>query len=227
MATIHRRQSGQCVHPILAGWSRQSLPSDAARLPPGATWTFFAGAPGQAAGCYINGNQTPGPQQGLDGLQGLRVTGSSSSISQSSTYEIANGFLVSATDAGDPLSIGGNWTQAEFNVFGYAGGTTITFNQGASIVPGGKPAAANVDPVAPAPWSELTQGPSITRLASIAPPAVTSIGLLPSLSFKESPGITWDGQFGMLRAKREQFEALSHTSMVWLEPTGAPDVATP
>ena len=90
------------------------------------TWTYFPGVPAkhQASGCFINGNQTPAPQQGLDGLQGLRLTGSSSSISQSATYEIANGFLVTATDAGDPLSIGANWTRAEFNIFGYSGGTT-------------------------------------------------------------------------------------------------------
>ena len=79
--------------------------------------------------------RTPGPpQQGLDGLQGLRLTGTSSSVSQSSAYEIANGFLATAIDAGDPLSIGGNWTQAEFNIFGYSGGSNITFNQGTSIV---------------------------------------------------------------------------------------------
>ena len=80
-------------------------------VPAGLTgsWTYYPGAPGQASGCYINGHQSPGPQQGLNGLQGLRVTGSSSSISQSSTYEIANGFLVTATDTGDPLSIGANW----------------------------------------------------------------------------------------------------------------------
>ena len=82
----------------------------------------------------MNGRQTPAPQQGLDGLQGLRLTGSSSSISQSSTYEIANGFLAVAIDTGDPLSIGANWTQAEFNIFGYGGGSGITFNQYTSIV---------------------------------------------------------------------------------------------
>ncbi len=67
------------------------------------SWTY---APG--FGCFMNGRQTPAPQQGLDGLQGLRLTGSSSSISQSSTYEIANGFLAVAIDTGDPLSIGAN-----------------------------------------------------------------------------------------------------------------------
>ena len=85
-------------------------PATPAGFPEGHTWTYFPGGRGQAPGCYINGNQPPGPEQGLDGLQGLRLTGSSSSISQSSTYEIANGFLLHATDAGDPLSIGRNWT---------------------------------------------------------------------------------------------------------------------
>ena len=32
VATIHRRQSGRCAHPILAGWPHQSLPGDAGRL---------------------------------------------------------------------------------------------------------------------------------------------------------------------------------------------------
>jgi hypothetical protein len=97
-------------------------------------WNYYAGAPGQASGCYINGNQNPAPQQGLDGLQSLRLTGGASAVAQTSRIEIANGFFVVSTDAGDPLSIGRNWNQAEFNIFGVANGTNITFNEGASII---------------------------------------------------------------------------------------------
>ncbi len=99
-------------------------------------WSYSKGDAdeGAASGCYINGRQTPVTRQALDKLQGLRVTGTSSSTAQSVTLETADNHMFTAKDAGDPLSIGTQWKTAEFNIFGLQDNSVAQFNPGGSIV---------------------------------------------------------------------------------------------
>jgi hypothetical protein len=95
-------------------------------------WTYFKGDAIEAAGCYLNGNQKQAAKQGIERLQGLRVTGSTSSAAQTVIYETADGQLFGGSDSGDPLSVGTNWNKAEFNIFGHDGGHQANLNPGAS-----------------------------------------------------------------------------------------------
>ena len=97
-------------------------------------WTYYPGGVG-IAGCYINGQATPVPDQiSITELAGLRLTGNTSSSAQSAVLETPAGTLLLASDPGDLLAIGAHWNTAEFNVFGNSGGDTAVFNPGSAIV---------------------------------------------------------------------------------------------
>jgi hypothetical protein len=97
-------------------------------------WKCHAEGGRSAGGCFINGHQTPAAKQTFEQLQGLRLTGTSSSTAQSATLETADNQMFTAKDAGDLLSIGTQWENAEFNIFDLQNSSGANFNSGASMV---------------------------------------------------------------------------------------------
>jgi hypothetical protein len=101
------------------------------------TWSYSpATQPGAAAGCFINGHQTPVPTQTITELAGLRLTGNNSPGDHSVKVEISAGTQYGGLDDGDFLGIGTQWNIAEFNVFGAGNSSTavLTPNPGTTIV---------------------------------------------------------------------------------------------
>jgi hypothetical protein len=102
---------------------------------PSQSWTYYDGSAG-APGCYINGNQaTPRNNQAITDLAKLSLTGTSSSSEQSAMLEASDGSLWGTPDGGDPLGIGSQWTNAEFNIVGWCCGSQANFspNPGTTI----------------------------------------------------------------------------------------------
>ena len=108
------------------------------------TWSFAAATATSASGCFINGNATPVPDQTIAGLNGLTLTGATSSGSQSITLDVSlqtspgvvAAVVYNASDTGDMLGTGSNWNIAEFNIFGNGNSRQAQFlpNPGSTIV---------------------------------------------------------------------------------------------
>jgi hypothetical protein len=104
---------------------------------PSKSWKYQVAVPNGAPGCYINGNQvTPSTAQAITDLAKLRLIGSSSSSQQSAMLQDADGKLWGSPDSGDLLSIGTQWTAAEFNVVGAGNASTanLTPSTGTTVV---------------------------------------------------------------------------------------------
>src|SRR5208282_4338897 len=104
---------------------------------PSKSWAYYDGSSGGVPGCYINGNQVaPSSPQTIIDLAKLRLIGNTSSSQQSAILQAADGKLWGSPDSGDLLSIGTQWTIAEFNVVGWGGGSTATLtpSTGTTIV---------------------------------------------------------------------------------------------
>src|SRR5262249_22410626 len=145
------------------------------------TWHFFAGAPGQSPGCFINGNQTAlTVETALEDLEGMRVTGSTSPSAQSVIFEAADQIFTS-TDNGDLLAIGNQWNQAEFNIFGLCCGNQAVFNIGSTIV---VQIAIN-NGTANAPSSSSTGFTAETNNLSLVSPSCPIGGPAPAIVFTE------------------------------------------
>jgi hypothetical protein len=145
------------------------------------TWHFFAGAPGQSPGCFINGNQTPTAETQLKDLEGMGVTGNTSPRAQSVTFEAADQISTS-NDNGDFLAIGNQWNQAEFNIFGLCCGNQAAFNAGSTII---VQITVN-NGTANAPVSSSTGFTAETNNLNLVSPSCRIGGPVPAIVFTEN-----------------------------------------
>jgi hypothetical protein len=152
------------------------------------SWHFFAGAPGQSPGCFINGNQTSVPTQDLQNLEGMRVTGNTSLAAQSVAFGPAGDQIYTATDNGDLLAIGTQWNQAEFNIFGLCCGNQATFNAGSTIV---VQIAVNNGTATP-PSSSSTGFTAETNNLNLVSPTCPIGGQAPAIVFTENFNVFGD-----------------------------------
>jgi hypothetical protein len=150
------------------------------------TWHFFAGAPGQSPGCFINGNQTAlTVETALQDLEGMRVTGSTSPSAQSVIFEGPFDQIFTSTDNGDLLAIGNQWNQAEFNIFGLCCGNQAVFNIGSTIV---VQIAVN-NGTANAPFPSSTGFTAESNNLSLVSPTCPIGGPAPAIVFTEAFGV--------------------------------------
>jgi hypothetical protein len=178
----------------------------------GHSWGFYNGSTGGRAGCYINGNQiTVTPSQPITNLGALQFSGSLPNRAELSINHApypTNGcgqagdtVLCTANDGVDFLSVGSQWTEAEFNVFGWGGGSTanLTPQPGTTIV-----VTTSVDNGTTNP---PVVGGGITKESNnltLIPPPCPIGGASPAIVFTESnsagvtstcachAGYTWD-----------------------------------
>jgi hypothetical protein len=158
--------------------------------PPGNIWGFYDGSSGGRIGCYINGNQaTPSTPQAITDLAKLTLTAINSSSQQEAKLEAADGTLSGSADPGDFLSFGTQWTNAEFNVFGWGNGSTasLTPNPGTTVVV--RTSVDNGTTNAPTLGGGITE--ESNNLTLIPSPCLIG-GASPAIVFTESnaPGAT-------------------------------------
>ena len=95
-------------------------------------FTFFAGAAGQAAGCYMNSAAIEAPLQAITNLGELALGGyaTSGGDDEAQLYDNGSIYSTSGPDSVLSLGVGDTWTSAEFNVVGLNDGSEATFSSG-------------------------------------------------------------------------------------------------
>jgi len=128
------KSGGSCV--FIQYWLiNHTSPCPSTPTVAGNIWNFSPATAGAAGGCFINGQAAPVPNQTALNFGGLILTGDASSGGQSAQVETSAGTFYKAADPGDLVAIGGNWTTAEFNLFGDCCTKLASFNTpGATVV---------------------------------------------------------------------------------------------
>jgi hypothetical protein len=140
-------------------------------------WTYAG-----SDNCYHNSSIVSVPSQAITNLRQITLTGTASSGSTDAVIISTGTNLYSETQADSVVNLASAWTTSEFNVFGDGGGTTATFNTGATIVV--RTSVNNGTTNSPSCSESGTTGEK--NSLTLVPPCCPIGGAVPGIIFMES-----------------------------------------